>query len=169
MTDAEFIAWLRFFLGDIDENVISDTNLQIILDIVQAQYPTESECRIKYEFAVAVLEWLIRSQAKGSASSAGSGAISKIREKIGKREKEVTYDVGTSTGTSTGWDKTLEDLKADPNSVGCTVFPAGSGTSTSGSVVIGGGDMYSDPYTSKRKRDEAAYNSRCTNPWRPRR
>lgn len=161
MTDLEFISWLRFFLGDIDESVISDSNLQIILDLVQAQYSTETDCRIKYEFTVSTLEWLIRNQEKNSADK--SGSISKIREKSNRREKEVVYESNSSI--KTGWDKILDDLKNDPNSIGCKPFS----DSKISKVVIGGGDMYSDPYTSKRNRDEAAYNARFTNPWRPKR
>ncbi|CAM0038555.1 hypothetical protein VPHF88_0038 [Vibrio phage F88] len=161
MSDVEFIEWLRFWLS-IDTNVISDEDLQKILDSVQEAYPTATDCQIKYYFAKATLEHLIRAEAKGQSGQAGSGAISKIKEKIGKREKEVTYDVGTSSGTSSGWDKVLEDLLADPDSVGCTVFPSTDGENT-GSVIIG---VNTEKYTfSSPYRQNLNMYSKKKSPW----
>lgn len=136
MTDAEFITWLRFWLS-ITVSDISDEDLTIILDTVKNQYPASSDCQIKYYFAKATLEHFIRAQAKATSGSAGSGAVSERREKIGKREILEKYDVGASTGEAAGWDKLLESLISDPNSVGCEVFPAGSGDSGGGGVIIG--------------------------------
>ncbi|AUR89068.1 head completion adaptor [Vibrio phage 1.121.O._10N.286.46.C4] len=141
MTDLEFITWLRFFLGAIDENVITDTNLTIILDMVQAANPDATDCLIKFKFVVAVLEWLIRAEAKGSAGSVGNGEVKKRKEKKNGREIEVEYAVGTSGAVTSSWASVLEDIKADPDSIGCTPFPPATGggsESGGGSVLIGG-------------------------------
>ncbi len=138
MTDVELITWLRFWLADITEATISDANMQIILDTVQAQYPSASECETKFRFAVQVLEWLIRNQAKGSSGSSGSGAVKSREEKRGASTIKIAYDTSGTVASSTGWDKVLEDLLAAPNSIGCTVFPSTGSTTQSGSVIIGG-------------------------------
>lgn len=138
MTDVEFIAWLRFWLGDLPVSTISDANLQLLLDSVKEQYPSATDCQIKYYFAIAVLEWLIRTGAQGSAGTAGSGELKSITEKVGDVSTRKDFDVGTSSGVATGWDKVLEDLRANPNSVGCTVFTPATGGSAASSVIFGG-------------------------------
>ncbi len=138
MTDAELIVWLRFWLSLTDAD-ISDADLLIILDGVKAQYPSATDCQLKYYFAVAVLEHFIRASSKGSAGSTGTGAIKKRREKRGNSEVELQYDVGTSGGTQASWDTILEDLKKNPNSIGCTPFPiTPDEAGAQGSVIIGG-------------------------------
>ncbi len=142
MTDTQLIAWLRFFLGDITIAIVSDENLQTLLDTVQVQYPSASECEIKYKFALTTLGWLIRAEAKGSAGTGNAGGEVKERsEKRGKSEITVKYSTsGTTSGTATGWAKVLEDLKADPSSIGCNPIVTSTSTSTtnSGKVIIGG-------------------------------
>jgi hypothetical protein len=137
MSDVQMIAWLRFWLGNLPITTISDADLQIILDGVRAQYPSANDCQIQYYFAVATLEWLLRQEAQGSAGQAGSGDVKKRTEERGRTKITQEWDVGSSSGASTGWDAVLEDLLADPNSVGCSVFPP-SGDAQSGSVIIDG-------------------------------
>ena len=162
MTDAEFITWLRFWLS-ITVSDISDEDLTIILDTVKNQYPTANDCQIKYYFAKATLEHFIRAQAKATSGSAGSGAVSERREKIGKREILEKYDVGASTGEAAGWDKLLESLIADPNSIGCTPFPVTSEDGASGSVIIG---VQNDKYTfSSPYRQNLNPYSKKSSPW----
>lgn len=141
MSDADFIAFVKFFLN-LDSSIIDDTALQTILDMVSDQYPDINDCQKKYYYTVAVLRQLIRNDARGEAGQAGSGAVKKRTEKYDSTEISVEYDVGTTSSTATGWDAVLADLEEDPTTIGCTPF-ATSGT-TSG-VIIGGADV--DPVT----------------------
>ncbi|AUR93467.1 head completion adaptor [Vibrio phage 1.187.O._10N.286.49.F1] len=139
MSDVEFIEWLRFWLS-IDTNVISDEDLQKILDSVQAAYPDATPCQIKYYFAKATLEHLIRAEAKAQS---GDGSVKKRREKVKNREIEVEFNTATVGSTETGWSKVLADLVSDPNSVGCEPFPS-TDVGNTGSIIIG---VQNDKYT----------------------
>lgn len=166
---AEINAYIRFWLGNIDENYITDADMNVLIAMNVGKYGTDL-CKITYYSTIDVLRWLIRSGAKGSAGSVGSGEISKMVEVIGKRRKEVTYDVGTSTGESTGWDKVLEDLLESPSTIGCNPIDSSTSQST-GAVIIGGANVngVESVYESRMRRDKASYDYRSpTNfPWRP--
>ncbi|CAM0040292.1 hypothetical protein VPHK460_0031 [Vibrio phage K460] len=159
MSDAEFIEWLRFWLS-LDESTISDEDLQRILDSVQETHPDATDCAIKYYFAKATLEHLIRADAQGQ--SGGGGTLKKRREKIKNREIELEYhDSGTA---SVGWEKTLDDLVSDPNSIGCDPFPSTDEDSGSGAVIIG---VTTDKYTfSSPYRQNLNMYSKSSNPWK---
>ncbi len=149
MSQAQYIAFLRFWLGGLTISDISDATVTLILNMVQSQYPAATECQVKYYFIKATLEFLIRESAKAKSGSAGSGEVSERREKRGSTEVLEKYNVGSTSSTTAGWDKVLEKLIADPNSIGCTPFPTTSGGTGSsgrsgGSVIIGGtGDKFS--------------------------
>lgn len=157
MTDQEFIDWLRFWLADLPVTSISDANLTLLLSSVKSAYPSATDCQIKYYFAIATLEWLVRASAKGSAGSAGSGEVKSRTEKTGAVSVTTDYDVGTSSGISTGWDRVLEDLKDNPDSIGCDVFPDITGSSKSSSVIFGG--------VSQSEYDKVRNNSDSRNGW----
>ena len=135
MTDQEFIDWIRFWLC-LDEADITDSDLQIILDTVKDQHPDGSDCQIKYYFAIATLQHLIRKQIKKSSGSTGDGALKRRREKMGRREVEIEFHGDSDSDSS--WESLLEDLKADPNMIGCVVFPpSGEASIVEGGVIIG--------------------------------
>lgn len=154
MTNMELITWIGFWLN-LSEEDISDTTLDIIIEGIRSQYPDATDCQLKYYLAVRTLEYFIR---LGSKPTTGSGSISKIREKVGKREKEVTYNAGNN-GVAT-WDTLLDDLKSDPSMIGCEPFPD-TGNSL-GRVFIGGtGDRYS-PVAPYRQSPWSTYNKRTS-------
>ena len=123
MTVQELNDFIRFYLGDIDETVIKDTNLNIIIQSVLTQGIAQNDCQEKYYSTKAVLEWLIRADAKGSSGSVGSGDVKLREEEIGKRRIRVEYDVGTSKGTNSSWSSVLEELIDNPTSLYCNPFP----------------------------------------------
>ncbi len=130
--------YIRFWLGNLEESQISSADMQILIAMEVGKYGNTAICKVTYYSTLAVLRWLIREGAKGSSGSVGGGAISKVKEQVGKRVKEVTYDVGTSSGTSSGWDKVLKDLMADPSTIGCNPIDTVVGATSGGSVIIGG-------------------------------
>lgn len=146
MSDQEFIDWLRVWLG-VDESIIDDTVLQFILDMVQNQYPDSTDCRIKYEFTKATLEYLIRT---GAVSQGSNKAFKRIKEKNSRRE--VEHEFTTSDDALTGWDRVLDDLINDPTSIGCNPFE----DVVASKVIIGAGDKtgVEEVYSSRRRRDD---------------
>ena len=136
MDDISIIEYVRWWLGNLLGSVISDEDMQKILDMVRLQYPDASDCQLLFYTTVAVLEWIIRKESQGSSGSVGTGEVSKRIEKRGRTSIEVAYDVGTSGGTSGSWDSILEDLLGNPDSIGCPVFPV-STSGEIGSVVFG--------------------------------
>ena len=159
MSDPEFIEWLRFWLS-LDESTISDEDLQRILDSVQESHPDATDCAIKYYFAKATLEHLIRADAQGQS---GDGTIKKRREKIKNREIELEYNTDIVGKSSTGWEKVLDDLISDPNSIGCEPFPSTDEDKGSGAVIIG---VTTDKYTfSSPYRQNLNMYSKKKSPW----
>ncbi|QXN60134.1 hypothetical protein KUA24_67 [Vibrio phage HNL01] len=170
MNSLEWNAWVRFWFTNLTQSEMPDAVLDVIIQMTLDQFPSDTECRQKYEIVLAVLRYFIKEDAKGSSSSVSGGAIIERREKIGKREILEKYSSDGSTSSASSWEDLMEKVKDDPKGmIGCEVFPAtgGDGAVTTGSVVIGGGNMYDAPYDSRRKRQAAATRSRCTNPWRP--
>lgn len=158
----EHIDYIRFWLGDITDTTISDLNMATIIAMNVGKYG-EDNCKIVYYSTVDILRWLIRESAKGQSGSTGSGAISKIRERAGKREKEVTYDVGTSSGSLAGWDKVLDDLLANPSTIGCNPVDSGTDGENTGSVIIG---VNTEKYTfSSPYRQNLNPYSKKSSPW----
>lgn len=134
---SEHIAYIRFWLGNVDTSIITDEDMTFLIAVNIGKYG-EDNCKIVYYSTLDILRWLIREGAKGSSGSAGSGEVSERREKIGKREILEKYAVGTSSGQATGWDKVLEGLLDSPSSIGCNPIDSGTGTGTGGgSVIIG--------------------------------
>jgi len=123
----EINEYLRFWLGGLPESTVSNETLNFIIDLVIQRETAATPCDIIYFSAIDLLKYLIRKGEQGSASTGGvtgSGEISKITEKVGSTSLTYEYDVGTSGGTSSkeaGWDRVLEDLQSDPNSIGCPV------------------------------------------------
>jgi len=136
MDNISVIEYIRFWLGNLPESVISDEDMGKIIDLVRAQYPSISDCELLYRSTVAVLEWLIRQDSQGSSGTVGSGEVKKRTEERGRTKISQEWDVGTSGGTTGSWDSILEDLLANPDSIGCSVF-VDNATSNTGSVIIG--------------------------------
>lgn len=137
MTVAELNEFVRFYLS-LPTTVMDDVELgQIIQNVLDSGIAT-TDCQEKYYSAKAVLEQLIRKEAVGSSGQQGSGEISKIREKIGKREKEISYAVGTTGAVKSSWQSVLDELIADPKGqLLCDPFPDAADAGM-GAVLIGG-------------------------------
>lgn len=138
VTVGEVIDYDRFWLGNLSTAIISDDDLTRIINNIMTD-TTLSDCDVYYKSTVEILRNLIRRDAAGSAGSVGGGALKKKTEEVGTLRITEEFDVGTSSGTANGWDKVLEDLLANPSTIGCaiTATPV-TGTSASGSVIIGG-------------------------------
>lgn len=119
--------YLRWWLGDLPTSAISDETLVFIIELVIDRETTATPCDIIYLSAVDLLKYLIRKNEQGTAGTGGvqgSGEVKKLTEKVGNTSLTYEYDVGVSGGTSgkeAGWDRILDDLQADPNSIGCPV------------------------------------------------
>ena len=134
---ADFIRW---WLGNVSDTVISDADMITFIDKNTVEYGDDKLCKITYYSTVDILGWLIRAQAAYAGSSGATGEVTSRREKRGKTEIEVKYDVNSSDTTTTrGWDKILEDLLDNPSSIGCDPFA--DVVTTTGSVIIGGADI----------------------------
>ena len=117
-TTVEIISDIRFFLGNLSTDDISDADMTIIIEKVVANNPEYTDCDVLYYSTVEVLRWLIRAQSAGDSGSVGSGAIKIQEEKEGDvRYKTEWYDSGTTTSQS-GWSDILDDLLSSPNSIG---------------------------------------------------
>lgn len=164
-TDYESIRlWIRWWLGDIDEDVISDDVLDTLYYMTTSRYGEDDVCEIVYRQTVATLEWLIREDAQ-STSSTGTGELTKKEESEGDLTIIEEYDVG-SDSTSASWDTVLEDLEDNPSSIGCDYS---SDSETTGDLIIGGGDIngYEGAFKSKRKFGKAIVHNRLSrrSPW----
>jgi len=136
MTTVEIREYLRFWFGNLPESVISDEDMDAIIELVRIQYPDATDCQLLYYSALAILSWLIRKDSQGSSGQVGTGEVKSREESRGKTRIKVDFDVGTSGGSTGSWVSMLEDLQADPNSIGCPVFPI-STAGEIGSVIIG--------------------------------
>lgn len=163
MTVAELHEFIRFFLGNIGTDIISNESLDKIIQQVLDSGIATTPCQEKYYTTKAVLEWLIRGQAV-SSSSGGGGALKKRTEKDHNIEISEEYDTTAATTRAT-WDSVLENLLADPDSIGCTVFPDSGGDSTkTGQVIIGGAteNGYASAFKGRDKFGTAIYNRRTS-------
>ena len=130
--------YIRFWLGNIGENIITDADLLRLIQMVIDRDDSFTGCDVTYYSTVEVLKFLIRVGEKGSAGTVGSGEVKSRKEKIGAVEVTTSYDVGTSSSAASGWDRVLEDLLNNSSSIGCAITdPEQAGAST-GSVMIGG-------------------------------
>ena len=136
MTNEEAIEYIRFWLGNLPESVISDEDMGKIIDLVRLQYPNISDCELLYRSTVAVLEWLIRQDSQGSSGTVGSGEVKKRTEERGRTKVSQEWDVGTTGGTTGSWSSILDDLLQNPDSIGCSVFAIPT-SGEIGSVVFG--------------------------------
>jgi hypothetical protein len=128
----EHIDYIRWWLGNITDSIITDLDLTTIIAMNIGKYE-EDNCKIVYNSTLDTVRWLIREQAKDQGGSSGSGVVSKIKEKIKNREKEITYDTSSANGTDSGWGKVLQDLLDNPSTIGCNPI---DNNSVSG-VIIG--------------------------------
>lgn len=153
MTVSELNAFVRFVLGGLSTAVLDDTTLNQIIQSVLDSGLAATECQEKY---YSVKQTLIYLDTKSAAGNAGTGAVSKIVEKVGQRSITKEFDTGT-TGIASSWSSVLDDFLADPQSyLLCNPFPSGS-TNNSGSVIIGG--------VSQKQYDKVATNSDSRNGW----
>lgn len=131
--------YLRFWLGNVGTSLISDNDLNRIIQMVIDRNPEYTGCDVTYYSAVEVLKFLIRVDQKGSTGTVGSGEIKSRKEKIGNVEVTTSYDTSGTSSTVSGWDRVLEDLLGNSSSIGCAITTGGAGGATStGSVLIGG-------------------------------
>ena len=132
----EIAEYIRFWLGNIGENIISEVDL---LRFIQKVIDTDSEytgCDVTYYSTVEVLRWLVRKQDTGT--SIGSGEIVSRKDKIADVSVEVTYDTGTSSSDGySGWSTVLNNLIKSPDIIGCAITPV-EGNVDSGKIVFGG-------------------------------
>ena len=135
---SEIDSYVRWWLANLPTTTMSMADMLVIIEMNIAKYPDDL-CKITYHTTVDVLRWLIRSTAKGSADTAGSGAVKSRKEVAGRKEITISYDVGNTSGAVAGWDKVLEDLLANPTTIGCNPLPEAS--DTTGLVLIGGVNM----------------------------
>ena len=82
-TNLEVAEYIRFWLGGLTDSNVSDSTILTIIDIVEARDPTYTPCDLVYHSTVELLNWFIRSQARGSSGAAGSGAVKSRTEKSG--------------------------------------------------------------------------------------
>lgn len=134
----EHIPYIRYWLGNITEEQISDDDMRVFIEMNMIHYPNDN-CKIVYHSTIDILRWIIRAEAAGVSSGGGSGAISKIKEKVGRREKEITYESGQNSNSSSsrGWNKVLEDLLENPTSIGCNPIDIDPDGKSMGNVIIG--------------------------------
>ena len=162
---AEHIAYIRFWLGNIDTDVISDADMTTFIDRNIILYPDDN-CKITNHSTVDILNWLIRQDNADAGSSGVNGSITRQREKEGNVEYETEYQDVTSS-TSFGWNKILSDLLTDPSSIGCDPFSEEE-KPLLGTVIIGGATVngYEDSFKTRQRFGTAIRNNRCTSPYR---
>lgn len=107
---------IRFLLGDLSVSVISDENLNKIIQRSVDRHSLEDEdfCIVTYESILATLQWLINKEQANT--SATGGELTKRKEKVGDVEIQLEYSESTST-ESTGWENLLDNFKNDPTIV----------------------------------------------------
>lgn len=118
--------YIRWWLGGMSESEISTDNIVKIIEIEDANDSSLTGCDLLYKSTVSVLRYLIREKAKGQAASGGGGAgtyVASQEEKVGDVSTKTSWGISGSadTGVASGFDQTLENLLADPNSIGCPV------------------------------------------------
>ena len=153
MTTEQLNNFIRFYLGGISTDVISDDNLNLIIQFVKGSGVAKNDCQEKYFATKATVEWLIRAAAKATSGQESSGAVRSREEKIGKRRIKVEYSTHSQSSNSFkpyDWQEVLAQLVKDPKSLLCDPFPDIS-KSRKGNVIIGG--------TGKGRFD-------CGTPWR---
>lgn len=165
MTLIELNSFVRYYLAGVSTDVISDEDLNYIIQMMLDSGIAENDCQEKFYATTQTLLWLDRKNSVKSAMSAGSGEVKSRKEKVGEVEVTESYETGEYASTG-GWLGLYNNLIADPTLIGCTPFIT---TGSGGSVIIGGADCdpYSNEYRSRDRRQKAAYDSKPRSPWRP--
>jgi hypothetical protein len=101
---------IRFLLGDLPVSVISDENLNKIIQRSVDNYSLEDEdfCIVTYESLLSTLQWLINKEQASSTTE-----ITRRREKVGDVEIQLEYSE-SAPNESTGWENLLDKFKNDP-------------------------------------------------------
>ena len=126
--------YIRFWLGGVTEDTISNETLDFIIQMVIDRDPEYTGCDVVYYSTIEVLRWLGRKQDTGAGI--GTGEITSTKEKVGEVEVTNTYNTGGNSSGVSGWNGVLEDLLSDPNSIGCAITT--SGNVKVSEVIIGG-------------------------------
>ena len=127
--------YIRFWLGNIGESVISEVDLLRLIQMVIDRDDSFTGCDVTYYSTVEVLKFLIRVGEKGTAGTVGSGEVKSKKEKVGAVEVTTSYETSGAAATASGWDRVLADLFSNPSSIGCAITtPDQAG----GSVLFGG-------------------------------
>lgn len=138
MTISELNDLVRFTLGGLGVGVISDEDLNRIIQNVIDAGIASNDCQEKFYSVKQTLIFLDTKSAAGSAGTGASGAIKSIEEESGKRKIKKTWDTSGEAGKAASWKDVLESFLENPSSyILCEPFPEVSSGAT-GSVIIGG-------------------------------
>lgn len=190
-TIAEVASDVRYYLGGLSCDLIDDTLLTIIIskNIDDFTFPDDKKCKVVYDSVLATLRYLINKlvtdsgllsskTTEASTSSEGgipAGAITKKREKIGKREIEVTFADGSSGSSSSSsstsvsvdklkdlYEEMLDDYIKNPQRI-CEslIDTGGDGTTATGNVIISNvGTAQENAFAGRQRTGQAIYNNR---------
>lgn len=109
--DAVLVATkIRFLLGDAEESVVSTATLSMVItEAITTLGSTDDKFHeVTYSSIITILRYLVRVNQKKS----GAGSVGKRKEKMGKREVEITYS--TVSSEETGWVQMLADFLKHP-------------------------------------------------------
>ena len=132
---SEINAFIRFWLGDITTDTITDETLNYIIQLNIDKDPAYTGCDVIYYSTVDVLKWLERKQESGTIAS---GEIKRRKEKVGDVEISEEYNLASDTSGIDGWSTILQDLQTNPSIIGCPITDTSVGGSKLGGVLIGG-------------------------------
>lgn len=167
MTTQELNDFVRFFLGGIDNCVISDDDLNNIIDMVLSSGMAENDCQEKYYSVLETLRWLDR-RSKTSTGEV-SGPIKKRSEKVG--QVAITEEYSDLETKKDSYDELISELMDNPSLIGCNPFPDDNSNLPSGNVILGGSDVngYSESYETRNRAQQSAYEYKTNSlfPWRP--
>ena len=117
-TTEDLITDIRFFLGNIDDEAITDDDLTTIIEKVKITYP-DHDCDQLYYSTIKVLQWLIRKESAENSLDGGGGSLTSKTEKEGNTTYIEEYSED-STGVGS-WSTVLDGLILDPGSLGCDI------------------------------------------------
>jgi hypothetical protein len=156
---AEVNSYIRFWLTNLSTTVISDSDMDDMINARIAEYTGEL-CKITYFSTIDILNWLIRSKSVADGSSGSSGAVNRRREKRGKTEIEIEY--ADNVEETTGWEAILADLLTTPSLIGCDPFSDVDDDDKVRAPIIGGADIngYEEGFRTRDKFGKAIKDNR---------
>lgn len=106
MTDEEILALVRYLIGDLPTELVSDATLLFILN----RNRLSTDCETVY---ATLLETLLYLDRTNTVVSSGTGSITSRRERRGRTEIEVKYEESSSSSTNS-WRSLYDDYVAHP-------------------------------------------------------